>query len=286
MQEYTYIGLKTGNQKYKLEISGIGDRILRWHIVMIWATITNNKVIIPLLNGKLEHEKLWSSKIIKKFFKFPDNIRIVDYTKQILSNPIPFYLEEPSIYFSAFNYWKSIPNNLKNNITQEEFNTITSKIKLEVNLENISFKIPPTTKYIILHIRQSDKMFNANNLITQLIPFLISLSVEFKIILISDGTTPYINHIIKILKNNGVQLIDTYNLIDKSISKPELVAIDYNLMWNSNGIISLTKRGYSAFPYCIALQQNILLLFYPNFKFKVKTSFTVASIEEFIDRLK
>ena len=43
---------------------------------------------------------------------------------------------------------------------------------------------------------------------------------------------------------------------------------DYNIMWYSNGIISLSKRTYSSFPYCVARQQNIPLIFYPKSCFK------------------
>ncbi len=269
VSSYNYIGLSTGNQKPILEKTGLGDRLLRWHLVAIWASLKNVNVKIPVISGRLTHERIWTPEKIYQHFHIPEAIQFItnsgkkdnDNTDNINNTAgLEFYLYEPRRFVACFNYWKSIPNKFKDGINYDNFKTHINKITFKPKLTRNQINIPQTIKYLILHVRQSDLKCNVLPILKNTLPNIIGLNVYF----ITDADLKYKKLLMTILRKFKIKVLNGEGTLQENSNEDGVIARDYALMWYSSGIISITKRKYSAFPFCIAVQKKIPVLFLPS----------------------
>ena len=260
-QPLYYEGLLTEslNKKPQLEATGLGDRILRWHASSAIAKALNKKIIIPILELNGNDQQTWKHSIsnienIKKIIKIPEGVEFVKYSPDKYIPYTKINIKEKNMYESAENFWKSVPRSIQKLISKNKYENAIKEVQFLPKIKS-NYNYP----YLVLHIRQGDESFdsyeNVKNIINEL------QQLNYPIVIMSDSIE-HKNEVIKLLENTKLTVLNKSSEQLKNY-KDEL-AKDYSILFYSKGIISITKRGYSALPYCVSAQTGTPIIFYPK----------------------
>lgn len=282
-----YIGLITHGKNYgkkpSLEKTGLGDRILRWLIVLTLSRLKNESITIPIVESKFVFEHTnWDVVSLNKFFIFPELCSIKPQNNEALKNgdliSSKLYLEEKEEYGALRKPWLSIPEDLRHNLDEKEFIDSMSYEYIKPKPNVLPIFIDFSCRFIALHIRQSDCSFECQDIIDEIIPVL--QTCRLPIAVVTDGENSLKDDVIKKLKSNKLDCLESKPI--NKLSWKEKMWIDYSIIWNSTFIISLVYRKFSAFPYCISLQKNIPIVFLPECCFDLKNSLTLEEFQMFV----
>lgn len=256
-----YEGLLTEplNKDPQLESSGLGDRILRWQASIALARTLNKKIIIPIVESDGNNNASMSIESISKILKFPKDVKLIKHKNlENFKTYSKIYLREKNMFKSAENFWNSVPDKFKKLISKNKYENIIKTVQFLPKLNKSR-----NFKYIVLHIRQGDVSFDCNTIIKNILNELKQIN-NCPIYIMSDSIQ-HKNEVSKLFELNNLILVDkTYFDEPDLYNYKDQLSEDYSNMYYSKGIISISKRGYSALPYSVSSQTGIPLLFFPN----------------------
>lgn len=253
MENYTHEGLATasrGGKKF-LCVTGVGDRLLRWHAIAAWASATGNHVHVPIADGlghgspvqQLQHVGLIDAIVVP-----PPCISLGSLQRCTQR----FHLEEESDYGAAADYWESLP---------ETFRTVSRNELMHHRLMAVFRPRSPIRRrtsypYIVVHVRQGDGSFPDQDYMRPVSKLLSSLGCE-ELAVVSDSRKHKEKWEFYLQK-------DCHRMSQfEPLPGSHTVAEDYAKLWHCSGIVSVCRERWSAFPYCVAVQRAIPILFWP-----------------------
>ena len=289
-RHFVYEGLITShywNATPRLECTGLGDRLLRWQIAIALAASHNASLLIPVCHEQRRRGHELNATQISLFAKgilLPCSVSLVTTATpaRVLATAVRAQLErvhlvENRVSGALVNPWSAVPRQWR--LSREAFLNALQHAQIKPRSlvaqdrthehEVYSKALLEGSRTIAVHIRMGD-LHQGRGIVDNIIDVvaanitamfrsqtrLAGRQLQFR--LLTDDSCEQKRRWEDRLEAASLKIANsTCNAPDGATG----ILADYEALWQSHAIVSICKRGYSAFPFAVTAQTGTPLLF-------------------------